>query len=77
MYSDRQGAEQLAILASLVSIIISRNLTPDEMGLVGDFLEILGDILGTMQTQIQYSEQQRKKCTKNLNGKKVNNKNKK
>lgn len=37
MYNDRTRAEQLAIVAALVSIIISRKLTPDEMGLVGEF----------------------------------------
>ncbi|ABK61958.1 MULTISPECIES: hypothetical protein [Clostridium] len=66
MYNDRTRAEQLAIVAALVSIIISRKLTPDEMGLVGDFFEILGDILDAMQDQIQYSEQRREKFKKNL-----------
>ncbi|KGN01456.1 hypothetical protein Z969_08415 [Clostridium novyi A str. 4570] len=66
MYNDRTRAEQLAIVAALVSIIISRKLTPDEMGLVGDFFEILGDILDAMQAQMQYSEQRREKFKKNL-----------
>ncbi len=64
MYNDRTSAEQLAIVAALVSIVISRKLTPDEMGLVGDFLEILGDILDAMQSQIQYNEQRRRKFKK-------------
>ncbi|EDS78017.1 conserved hypothetical protein [Clostridium botulinum C str. Eklund] len=65
MYNnDRKSAEQLALVAAVVTIIISRKLTPDQMGLVGDFLEVLGDMLDVMQAQMEYNKQIREKFKK-------------
>ncbi|KEI06823.1 hypothetical protein IRP63_00880 [Clostridium botulinum] len=66
MYNDRASGEQIAIAAALVGVLISRSLTLPEIGIFGNFLEVVGDVLLTIQSQATYTRNTRIKYKKDV-----------
>ncbi|AEB77062.1 hypothetical protein [Clostridium botulinum] len=66
MYNDRASGEQIAIAAALVGVLISRSLTLPEIAIFGNFLEVVGDVLLTIQSQATYTRNMRIKYKKDV-----------
>ena len=54
------GSNQLIILSALLSILISDDLSADELNILSTVISSIGDLIATKAAQLQYQESKNK-----------------